>query len=130
MPAPTNPLVQLRSSLALEEAVTLKSALDAAGIEARLFDADTAATNWAYMFALGGVRVMVFASDYEVAAAIADHDARLENHETCPQCRSARIVRKKSLIGAVAGFLVAGVPLVKRTRNMYCLDCRHIWEAA
>lgn len=128
MPAPTNPLIQLRSSLALEEAVCLKSALDAVGIDARLFDADTAATNWAYMFALGGVRVMVFASDYEAAAAIADQDARPEDRETCPQCRSARIMRKKSLIGAVAGFVLAGVPLVKRTRDMRCLDCRHVWE--
>jgi hypothetical protein len=129
MSAPANPLVQLRSALALEEAVTLKSALDAAGIEARLFDADTAATNWAYMFALGGVRVMVHESDYADAAAIADEGDRAEHAEKCAACGSKRLARKKSLIAAAAGFLLGGVPLVKRTRQTQCVDCRHFWDS-
>ena len=121
-------LVVLRSGLTLEEALTLRSALAAAGVEARAFDADMASINWAYLFALGGIRMMVHESDFEVASLIATEGDHSEDRERCTACGSTRIIRKKSMIGAIAGFVLAGLPLSKRTRKMKCVDCRHVWE--
>lgn len=128
MSTQTDALVVLRSALGLEEALTLQSALDAAGIPAHVFDAGTATMNWTYLFALGGIRVVVHESDYAAAAAIADEGDRGEHGETCAACGSRRLTRKKSLIGAGVGLLFL-VPLWKRTSTTQCLDCRHFWKS-
>lgn len=119
-----------------------RARLNAAGIEAVLFDTEMA-TNWVYTNAIGGVRLMVAHGDREAARAVLAADATpgdveaaaaaaeeygeagpLDDPETwCPNCHSRDIrVLDEAPRGLISRWFNPGAA---RT----CRSCGHRWRA-
>lgn len=89
-----------------------KSALDAAGIDAELIDAETARLNWLYTQAIGGIKLVVRFSESERALevlhgiwtedplppAAAEPQPQPQIILTCPECQSANVQKIPRLL--------------------------------
>jgi hypothetical protein len=72
MTADENAWVEVRNCIWLQEALVIRSLLDSAGIEAMIPDEYTLGVHPFYALALGGVRVLVRASDLSRAVGLLD----------------------------------------------------------
>lgn len=66
--------VVVRTCTWLHDALFLKSVLDAAGIDAMIPDEHTVSAQPLYAQALGGIRIIVRAEDFERATELLDSD--------------------------------------------------------
>lgn len=135
-------LVTVKTFLDQPEAYIARSLLEQHGITVFLFDQNFVAVSWLSMFAVAGLRLMVVEAEAEKARAIlaeavaepaagasADTPA-VAATPSCPKCGSTDTTRICSLIAAVAGFFIATVPLLLRTKKWRCRHCGHRWRAA
>ena len=130
-------LIVVRTFSHVHEAHLACSALQAAGIDARLADQYIVAANWLYSNAIGGVKLLVPAGDAAAAGAVlnltaepeavaADGDAanRVSQEFSCPQCGSHDV--QPVTLGRRLLFLtwlLAGVPLFPVIRRLQCVRC-------
>ena len=120
--------------------------LRANDIEAVLHDQNMVSVNWPLAHALGGIKLMVPERE-KARALVLLRDVRAGEFvdsvdllnpresgedfaiERCPQCGGEDIFRPRSILAALAGWLVAApTPLV--TQQRHCRRCRHEWHAA
>lgn len=131
-------IATFRDVLDAELAVT---SLAAAGIEARLGDANMVGVAWTYSVAVGGVKVLVSRSDVATARGIldADHSSELEEAlgsevdpetaELCPRCGSADSSTYKLARSAAAAAIVTGLPVILWGERNHCRQCGRIWKS-
>ena len=99
------------------QAHIFRGILESAEIPCFVFDENHSATAWHIGIALGGVRIMVLASDYHRAFALASthmHDFVKDHQKTPPP-----LIRKpylKTIIGTIIGFMV-GAPSIWRSKK-------------
>jgi hypothetical protein len=133
-------LVTVKTFLDQPEAYIAHSLLEQHGITVFLFDQNFVAVNWLSMFAVSGLRLMVVEAEAKKARAIlvdaVAAPAAGASVETtaaaatpnCPKCGSTDATRIYSLIAAVAGYFIATVPLLLRTKKWRCRHCGHRWR--
>jgi hypothetical protein len=131
-------LVVVRAFSHPHEAYLACSALQAAGLDATIADANIVAADWLVSNAVGGVKVLVRAEDVITAREILDVPAAVEKDSqkesllvgdphsgtNCPRCGSDNVVhvaRGKRI--AVLSWLIAGVPLFPVWRKRRCQRC-------
>lgn len=128
----SNPLVLIWRTDKILEAYIIKGRLEAAGISAFIFDDQMLSTNWLYSEALGGVRVMVLASQFEEAIKVLKETATVSDYEafdTCPLCQSNDVARlKPPLFLVLLIFLFLDFLYMRETRNRKCRTCGHQWS--
>jgi hypothetical protein len=132
------PIATFRDVLDAELAVT---SLAAAGIEARLGDANMVGVAWTYSVAVGGVKVLVTTSDADAARGIldADHSAELEEAlgpgveseraERCPRCGSTDSGTYKLARSAAAAAILTGLPVILWGERNHCRQCGRVWKS-
>jgi hypothetical protein len=97
-------LIVVRSFSQPHEAHLACSALRAAGLYARVADANVGAANWLYSNAVGGVKVLVGAEDADTASEVLDRSAAVQGDPyegsdndmsaiACPRCGSTDVGR-------------------------------------
>jgi predicted RNA-binding Zn-ribbon protein involved in translation (DUF1610 family) len=119
------------------DAELANSALEAAGIQSFLADANVVGVVWTYSNAVGGIRLMVADEDLEAARSIlqTDQSGELELSEAeravsdrCPTCGSLDIVVEKGSRKTAALMLWTILPLwIWRTRAR-CRNCGNVWK--
>ncbi len=114
-----------------------RSKLESEGIPCFLKDKNLIAIDWAYSFALGGVKLQVREADAERAKAILneDHSADLEEIEEefpalkpgdlCEQCHSPNLKVVDASRKAGAWSLLLGFPFIFFRKRYQCVDCGH-----
>jgi hypothetical protein len=125
--------VIIRSFSHPHEAHLALSALEGAGIEARLADEHIIAADWLYSNAVGGAKVLVRLGDADAARAIletpatvfGDHgDLSDTDGDACRRCGGRRLVPESpGRRGAFLTWLLAGIPLVPVGHRRRCADC-------
>ncbi len=123
-------LVTVSKHFDVSEAIVARALLDQHGIPAFLFDHRLAGVNWLYLFALGGVRLMVPERDAETACRLlADLSEKIDvpEDEHCPACGSDEFFRPASwaLLIMVWPLLL---PLLFLSRRHRCRSCHHRWR--
>lgn len=131
-------LVVVRSFSRPHEAHLACSALQAAGIDARLADEYVVTADWLYSNAVGGVKVLVPAGEVEAARTVLDIPAISEPAESadrsaaaaCPRCGSHDLA--PATRGRRSSFLVwllLGFPLIPMLRRTRCASCGYTFSA-
>jgi hypothetical protein len=136
-------LVVVRAFSQVVEAQLAISALQAAGLDARLEDENIVAANWMYSNAVGGVKVLVPHGELSAARAILDLPAVVQERPdpsppgtaessdagACPRCGSRSVVPVPSGRRAAAlTWLVVGIPLMPVRRRMRCNACGQVFK--
>lgn len=126
-----NPFVLILRTDQILEAHIIKGRLEAAGVNAFVFDDQMLSTNWLYSEALGGVRVMVLASQLDEAREVLKENVTIQDFDafdTCPLCHSHDVVRlKPPLFFALLTYLLLGFLYMRETNNRKCRSCAHQW---
>lgn len=123
-------LVSVRTYDSLPEAEVARSVLEQNGIPARLPDRNVAGAMWYLTHAVGCIRLQIPESELDLARRLLGvRDDALDEGgvDVCPECGSGDVFRPASLVVAIAGVLLAGIPLLLRRRARYCRQCRHKW---
>jgi len=132
-------LVTLRSYRDLIDAELARSRLESAGVPVLILDRHLASIDWLYSNAIGGVKLMVGASDLDAALEIlreergADLDEIPETQappadgDFCALCGSSEVRDSRVHRTAAALSLATGLPLVAWRRRWVCESCGHSW---
>ena len=108
------------------------SALQGAGINASLADENLVSPNWLYSNAVGGVKVMVPASQFEEARAVLDTTAVTVSgqpnpgagEDVCAQCGGTEFeLHEQGKRMTALTWLTLGLPLVPVRRSRRCRAC-------
>lgn len=125
-------LVCLRRYYDPEEAVVVRSALGAAGIDSHLLDTALLAVDPTLRIGLGGYRLSVLAQD-EIAARQAlveiesyKTDEPVGADTTCPTCGGACFRRRRSLRWTIVAILCGYIPFVAQNHQSQCISCGEI----
>lgn len=106
-----------------EEAYLAASLLEANGIEAAIWDADTVNLYWLYSNAIGGVKVAVPEEDAVRAREVLDLPPAETGFLVCPHCGSDHVhVRELGLWTALA-MVFLNLLIPGKSRMVDCLDC-------
>lgn len=108
-------------------AYVARSLLEQHGIFAILPDEHTYAVSPWYLFALGGLRLMVPDIEEEEARRLLSYEQQ-GSYEHCPECGGENFVRHAG-IEALILFPYAAVCPSQVIRKRTCLDCKHTWSA-
>ncbi|MDJ0968500.1 MAG: hypothetical protein QNJ06_01270 [Kiloniellales bacterium] len=127
-------LETVRTFYDLPAAEVARATLIGHGIPSHLFDAHLAGMAWHYIFALGGIRLVVVDEYLGLAqrvleateASRADADAI----DPCPACGTDDAFRPASLALGVLGYLVATIPLPVAFGRRSCRACGATWRHA
>ena len=133
-------LVQLENYPTLIAAEVAKSTLELSGIEAVIFDGETANMNWLYTNALGGVKLMVKPADLEAAREILKTEHDVEDYEVseadiitassiyCSKCHSKDIEIVKSQAGSKFSIAKTLGKWFGGPREFRCRNCGNTWR--
>ncbi len=122
-------LITAASYLDLPDAHVARALLDSHGIPVFLFDDRLGGTNWFFLPALGGVRLMVPDDHLDVAGGlICDLSKKIDvpEDEHCPSCSSDDLFRPASWVLLLLSMMVA--PLLVQSRRRRCRTCGHDWR--
>lgn len=116
----------------LSQAVPVKMRLQAAGVDAAIYDERKIQRYWFMSEPLAGVRLNVALPDYERATRLLAEWDKMEGilcqAVHCPQCYSSRVeypqVTRKFMSPNVVEVLFA---FRLMQRKFYCLDCHNTW---
>ncbi len=125
-------LETVRTFYDLPAAEVARATLIGHGIPSHLLDAHLAGTAWHYIFALGGIRLVVVDEYLVLARRVleapqatgADADAI----DPCPACGAEDAFRRGSLALGVLGFLAARIPLPVAFGRRLCRACGATWR--
>lgn len=107
-----------------EDAYLAASCLEGNGLNPNVRDGHTVGVDWFYSQAIGGVKLEVPDSEYELALEILALPAAEASDFKCPECGSRNVkIRQLSGIAAM-GILLAGILLPAVSRRADCLDCK------
>lgn len=127
-----SPLVLIWRTDKILEAHIIKGRLEAAGINAFIFDDQMVSTNWLYSQALGGVRVVVLTSQLDKAREVLKESVTIQDFDafdTCPLCHSHDVIRlKPPLFLVLLTYLFLNFLSMQETRNRKCRACYHQWS--
>ena len=91
-----------------------------------------ASVNWAYIVALGGVRLAVPEPDVERANVILNAIRPMADQgdaiDACPACGGEDVFRQPSWIVAVAAYLLGQWPFLIMTGRRRCRACGQRWR--
>lgn len=123
------------------DAYIARGRLEAEGIPVVLHNENHIATNWLISQAIGGVKLMVAASNLAQAQTI------LQAHETgayaiapeisysdglhCPKCDATDIKSGKPWLAVILGLLTLGIYalIIAKSRTLHkCRNCGHYWH--
>lgn len=123
------------------DAYIARGRLEAEGIPVALHNENHIATNWLISQAIGGVKIMVAASNLEEATTI------LQAHEAgeydiapeisysdglhCPKCDATDIKSGIAWLATFLGFITLGVYalVIAKSRKLHqCRSCKHYWH--
>jgi len=120
-------LIVARAFSTVFEAEVARSAVEAAGIDVILGDANIVAADWLYSNAIGGVKLLVAADDLAETQALLDTTADTGIPglvEPCASCGSADFdIVEEGKRAAVLTWLVLGIPLARVRRFRRCRSC-------
>lgn len=110
------------------EAHIARSQLEAAGLEAFVFDDHTITANWLYSGAIGGVRVCVAEPDEAAALEIlsTSHEPGVSS-DPCPICGSRDVAVSRYSLWSVIPALLFATPLFFPRRSWRCGQCGASW---
>jgi hypothetical protein len=105
-----------------------RAKLESEGVEAELWDENTAMVNPLWTGAIGGVKVVVPKGKLEVARAILT-EKELVEEERCPKCGSTNLKRFKAARRAsFLTILFLGIPFGRSRDTVRCEDCGNEWR--
>lgn len=89
-------------------------------------------------YAFGGIKLLVYEKDAARAKEIIesnDFDSLkemygddIEPQRVCPQCKSADIIQRRSILSGLFFLAFFFVPLATPTRRFICARCGHEWK--
>ncbi len=125
-------LETVRTFYDLPAAEVARATLVGHGIPSHLFDVHLAGTAWHYIFALGGIRLVVVDEYLGLARRVleAPQATGADAIDPCPVCGTDDAFRPASLALGVLGFLVATIPLPVAFGRRSCRACGATWRHA
>ena len=111
-----------------EEAYMAVSLLEANGIEAAVWDADTVNLNWLYSNAIGGVKIAVPEEDAVRAREVLDLPPAETGFLICPHCGSDHVHVRELGLGTALAMYFLGLLIPGKSRKVDCLDCGKSFE--
>jgi Putative prokaryotic signal transducing protein len=134
---PLEDLVTIRTFTNVADALLAKTVLESAEIECSLFDENIIRMDWFYSNLLGGVKLLVHASDVATATELLNQKTPEEfavdgatdyKQPRCPKCGSLDISFGESGKRLSYVTVALGVPLHVKRGGWKCQSCGHSWE--
>ncbi len=110
----------------VDDAHLARMKLEGSGVHVFLADDAMIGINWAYSFAIGGVRLQVRNEDQARALEVLNLSPSEEGIISCPKCGSQNInFRKITIPWALIGL---GVLIPIPSSKINCLDCHNVFK--
>ena len=132
------PFVLLRRYLFLSDALLGKTALDYAGIECLLSDANTIRVDWFWSNLLGGVKLWTRENEADDCLALLDQEIpekfEVEGQDEytqprCPKCLSYDVSYQELVkLPTYVATMIFNVPIQITRRDWKCHNCGNIWK--
>ena len=132
-------LITIKRFTSIPEALLVKGELESCDIQSFVQDQHLIAMNFWYSQAIGGIKLQVFKSDYDLAQKILSDESKISVDENiqkdqCPECDSDDVIydKYKNWKGrgffSTVTFFLCGLPLIFKSRYYHCESCSHCWK--
>jgi hypothetical protein len=108
------------------------------GIECVLKDENTISVIPVWSNAMGGIKLLIHKSDLQKVTLVFGaneysdlqnaFDGQIESQLICPNCGSAEVQQKRSILTGLIFLIFFFVPLATTTKKYLCTSCTHIWK--